>query len=110
MFAVEYSLAQMWIAWGVRPEAMIGYSLGEYTAACLAGVFSLEDALRLIAQRAELIQQLPRGAMLAVPLGEEEGRPLLGEELSLAAVNGESLSVIAGPEAHISSVERQLTE
>jgi acyl transferase domain-containing protein/acyl carrier protein len=110
MFAVEYSLAQMWVAWGVRPEAMIGYSLGEYTAACLAGVFSLEDALRLIAQRAELIQQLPRGAMLAVPLGEEEVRPLLGEELSLAAVNGESLSVIAGPAAQISSVERQLTE
>ena len=63
------------MAWGVQPQAMIGYSLGEYVAACLAGVFSLEDALALVARRAKLIQELPAGAMLAVPLPEAEVAP-----------------------------------
>ncbi|HEX8472818.1 MAG TPA: SDR family NAD(P)-dependent oxidoreductase [Pyrinomonadaceae bacterium] len=109
MFVIEYALARTWEAWGVSPRAMIGYSLGEYVAACIAGVFSVEDALRLVAQRAELIQRLPRGAMLAVPLSETEVLPLLGRELSLAAVNGHAMSVIAGTEEEIARVEGQLT-
>jgi acyl transferase domain-containing protein/acyl carrier protein len=109
LFATEYALAQLWMAWGLRPEALIGYSLGEYVVACLAGVFSLEDALLLVTRRAQLIQALPAGAMLAVPLSEQEVQPLLGRDCSLSAVNGPALSVLAGTTDAIARVEQQLT-
>ncbi len=95
-------------SWGVRPRAMLGHSLGEYVAACLAGVFSLEDALALVAERGRLMQALPAGAMLAVPLPEAEIAPLLGPELSLAAVNGPARTVVSGPEAAIAALEAEL--
>jgi len=110
LFVVEYALARLWMEWGIRPKALIGYSLGEYVAACLAGVLSLEHALRLVAERARMIGELPGGAMLAVALDEEEVLPLLGEELSLAAVNGPEQSVVAGPPAAIEALERLLVE
>jgi acyl transferase domain-containing protein/thioesterase domain-containing protein len=109
LFAVEYALAQQWIAWGVRPRALIGHSLGEYVAACLAGVFSLEDALRLVIAREQLLQQLSSGAMLAVPLSAAEVQPLLGEQLALAAVNGPARCVVSGPTAAITALEAALT-
>jgi amino acid adenylation domain-containing protein/non-ribosomal peptide synthase protein (TIGR01720 family) len=108
VFAVEIALARLWRAWGVEPEALLGYSLGEYTAACLAGVMSLEDALALVAERARLIDSLPPGAMLAVPLPEEEVLPFLGADLSLAAVNAPRLTVVAGPEEAVARLEREL--
>jgi acyl transferase domain-containing protein len=108
LFVVEHSLAQLWIGLGVRPRAMLGHSLGEYVAACLAGVFSLEDALALVAERGRLMQALPAGAMLAVPLPEAEIAPLLGPELSLAAVNGPARTVVSGPEEAIAALEEQL--
>lgn len=108
LFAVEYALAQLWISWGVRPSAMIGHSVGEYVAACLAGVFSLADALALIAARGRMMQAMPPGAMLAVPLPEAELRPLLGAQLALAAVNGPALCVVSGPAGSIEQLALQL--
>ncbi|HEV2845187.1 MAG TPA: beta-ketoacyl synthase N-terminal-like domain-containing protein, partial [Thermoanaerobaculia bacterium] len=110
LFAVEYALAQLWMEWGARPEAMVGHSLGEYVAACLAGVFSLEDALALVAARGRLMQDLPRGGMLAVPLPEEETASLLTGGLSLAAVNAPSSCVVSGPEDEVEALRAHLAE
>ena len=109
LFVIEYALAQLWMSWGVRPQAMIGHSIGEYVAACLAGVFSLEDALALVAARGQLMQDLPGGAMLAVPLSVPAVESLLGEHLSLAAINSPSLCVVSGPTAAVAEFEAQLT-
>jgi acyl transferase domain-containing protein/acyl carrier protein len=109
LFAVEYALANLWMSWGVKPRAMAGYSLGEYVAACLAGVLTLPDALRLVAERARLIEELPGGGMLAVALSEAELAPLLARHgLSLAAVNGAAGCVAAGREAAIAELARAL--
>jgi amino acid adenylation domain-containing protein/non-ribosomal peptide synthase protein (TIGR01720 family) len=96
LFAVEYALARLWWGWGLVPEVMLGHSIGEYVAACLAEVFTLEEALALVAARGRLMQELPAGAMLAVALPEAQARELLGERLSLAAVNAPALSVCSG--------------
>ncbi|MGH8547084.1 MAG: type I polyketide synthase, partial [Methylococcales bacterium] len=108
LFVIEYALARLWMEWGIRPQAMLGHSIGEYVAACLAGVFSLEEALSLVAVRGRMMQQLPPGAMLAVPLAPEALQVLLGEELSLAVVNGPAMCVVAGPAKAIDALERQL--
>ncbi|HKR15458.1 MAG TPA: beta-ketoacyl synthase N-terminal-like domain-containing protein [Pyrinomonadaceae bacterium] len=108
LFVVEYALAQLLMSWGIRPEAMIGHSIGEYVAACLAGVFSLEDALVLVAERGRLMQRMPAGAMLSVRMSEEEVRPLLGRDLSLAAVNAPSQCVVAGPFVAVEKLEKEL--
>jgi non-ribosomal peptide synthase protein (TIGR01720 family) len=109
LFVIEYALAQLLGKWGVHPQAMIGHSIGEYVAACLADVFTLEDGLRLIATRARLMQDLPGGLMLSVPLPEEEIRPLLRDDsLSLAAVNGPALCVVSGSSEKVSALSRVL--
>jgi acyl transferase domain-containing protein len=108
LFVVEHAMARLWISWGLRPQAMIGHSIGEYVAACLAGTFSFEDALALVAARGQLMQQMPAGAMLAVPLSEADLQPALSPPLSLAAVNGPSLSVVSGPLDVVESLERRL--
>ncbi|QDL10797.1 polyketide synthase [Brasilonema octagenarum UFV-E1] len=110
LFVIEYALAQLWIAWGVRPSAMIGHSIGEYVAACLAGVFSLEHALVIVTKRGQLMQQQPPGAMLAVPLPEAEVIPLLGEKLSVAAINAPARCVVSGPIPVIDDLQNRLTE
>ncbi|HMF57482.1 MAG TPA: SDR family oxidoreductase, partial [Pyrinomonadaceae bacterium] len=108
LFVIEYALARVWMEWGVHPQAMVGHSIGEFVAACLAGVFSLEDALKLVAARGRLMQQMTAGAMLAVPLSEQEVQPFLSEPLSLAAINGPSLCVISGAVEAVGRAEQQL--
>jgi phthiocerol/phenolphthiocerol synthesis type-I polyketide synthase E len=109
VFVVEVALARLLMEWGIRPQAMIGYSLGEYSAACLAGVFSLADGLTLVARRARLIEELPAGAMLAVPLPVEEIEPLLRDGVGIAAVNGPAHQVVSGPLAAVEALEAELT-
>ncbi len=108
MFAVEYALAMLWESWGVRPAAVIGHSIGEYVAATLAGVFSLEDALRLVAERGRMMQELPAGDMLSVGLPEGEVQPLLNGELSLSAINGPSSCVVGGPRDAVAQLQEEL--
>ncbi len=110
LFVVEYALAQVWMAWGVRPAALIGHSLGEYVAACLAGVVSLEDALALVVLRGRLFEQLPRGAMLSVALAEGEARALADGTLSLAAINAPAQCVLSGPTRAIEATAAALAE
>ncbi len=108
LFVIEYSLAKLWMSWGVKPAAMIGHSVGEYVAGCLAGVFSVEEALHLIARRAELVQAQPGGTMLAIRLPEPEVLPLLNSQLAIAAINSPNLCVVSGPYDAIEQLEKEL--
>lgn len=108
LFTIEYALARMWMSWGLKMRAAIGHSIGEYVAATIAGVFSVEEALSLVAERGRLIQRLPGGAMLAVPLAEAEVSPLLGSDLSLAAVNEPASCVVSGCAEAVAAFEQRL--
>ena len=110
LFVIEYALAKLLMSWGVKPAALVGHSIGEYVAACLAGVFSLEDVLALVAARGRLMQSLPAGSMLAVSAAEEEISPLLNDRLSLAAVNGPSLCVVSGDTEAVKDLEEELSK
>jgi acyl transferase domain-containing protein/thioesterase domain-containing protein/acyl carrier protein len=108
LFALEYALAQLWISWGIRPTSLLGHSLGEYTAACLSGVFTLEDAIALVCARGNLMKKVSEGAMLAVAQSEAEIAPLITGMLTLAAVNGPAQCVVSGPTADILALKEQL--
>jgi amino acid adenylation domain-containing protein len=108
LFVIEYALADLLMGYGVKPNAMIGHSLGEYVAACIAGVFSLEDALAIVAERARLMQAQPEGAMLAVRAPVEKITPFLTQTLSLAATNACGLCVVSGPFDAITALEKKL--
>jgi acyl transferase domain-containing protein len=108
LFVVEYALAKMWMSWGVQPVAMIGHSIGEYVAACIAGVLSLEDALMLVTVRGQMMQRLPPGAMLSAAVDQDHARTLLREGLSLAAANSHSQCVFSGRIDTINELEEQL--
>ncbi|HID99164.1 MAG TPA: SDR family NAD(P)-dependent oxidoreductase [Thiotrichaceae bacterium] len=110
LFVIEYALAKLWMSWGIYPEAMIGHSIGEYVAACLSGVFSLEEALSLVAARGQMMQDRPHGAMLAVSLPEEKVQSYLDNGLSLAAINTPSLCVLSGFTEAVDALEIQLSE
>jgi amino acid adenylation domain-containing protein len=108
LFVIEYALAKLWMSWGIAPASMIGHSVGEYVAGCLAGVFQLEDALALVARRGALVQAQPGGAMLIVRQAEKEVLPLLTPELGIAAVNSPNLCVVSGPYSAVESLEKIL--
>ena len=110
MFAIEYAVAKLWMSWGIQPSAFVGHSIGEFVAAHLAGVFSLEDGLRLIATRGRMMSELPRGSMLAVRSDYEKIKSLLSADLSLAVVNSLGSCVIAGPIQSVGDLSKQLTE
>ncbi|NRD67206.1 acyltransferase domain-containing protein, partial [Corallococcus exiguus] len=103
LFTVQVALARLWQAWGIVPHAVLGHSFGEYAAACVAGVLSLPDALRLAVVRGELMHRLPPGAMLGVALPAAEVQPLLSGRLTLAAINSPDRCVVSGP---VDEVER----
>jgi amino acid adenylation domain-containing protein len=111
LFVIEYALAQLWMKWEIIPVAMIGHSIGEYVAATLAGVFSLEDALALVAARGKLMESMPPGAMLAVPLPENEVETLLvGISLQIAVINSPANCVVSGTTAAIEAFTKLLAE
>ncbi|WP_394829002.1 type I polyketide synthase [Pendulispora albinea] len=110
LFAVEFAMARLWRSWGLEPRAMLGHSLGEYVAACVAGVLSLDDALALVAARGRLMQAIPAGAMLAVPLPAPEVKAALVDGLSLAAINGPANCVVSGPTESVDALARSLAE
>lgn len=96
LFAMEYSLGKLWLSWGITPAAMIGHSIGEYAAACLAEVFSLDDALKIVAARGRAMQDCPPGAMAAVPMAQSALSALLPSGVEVAAENGPELCAVAG--------------
>jgi acyl transferase domain-containing protein len=110
LFVIEYALAKLWLSWGIQPQAMVGHSIGEYVAACMGGVFSLEDALSLVVDRGRLMQGLPAGSMLAVFLPAQELKQLLDGALDLAVINAPSLCVVSGTAEAIESLENGLVK
>ncbi|MFN6470955.1 MAG: beta-ketoacyl synthase N-terminal-like domain-containing protein [Nostoc sp. SerVER01] len=109
LFVIEYALAKLLMSWGVLPAAMIGHSIGEYVAAAIAGVFSLEDALFIVAKRGQLMQQLPPGSMLAIRLPEKEVRSLISNSVEIAAINSRTSCVVSGTKEAIATLENQLS-
>jgi acyl transferase domain-containing protein len=110
LFTMEYALASLWRSWGVSPQAMLGHSIGEYAAAHLAGVMSLEDALSIVAARGQLMQDLPAGSMAAVHGPAEELRKLACEGIEIAAINAPGLCTVSGPAAAVAELLKRLKE
>jgi len=108
LFTMHYSLAKLWMHWGIVPDAMMGHSIGEFAAACLAGVFSLEDAVKLVANRGRMMQDLPGGSMLSVRAAEEDVMNRLPAGCSIAANNGPQLCVASGPHEAIAKLQAEL--
>lgn len=112
LFALEYALAELWRSWGIEPAAVIGHSVGEYVAACVAGVFTLEEGLRLITERARLMQNLPSGGVMAAVMADEDrvaaATAPYAESVSIAAVNGPDNTVIAGAKTAVEAVLAKL--
>ncbi len=109
-FLVEIALTKLWESYGVKPDVVIGHSMGENAAACIAGVFSFEDGLGLLLLRGQLVEQTPRGSMISVPMAAKELVPLLGDELDLASSNSPQLSVMSGPLPPLEALAARLAE
>ena len=110
LFVIEYAIARLLMSWGIEPAACLGHSVGELVAACLAGVFAEEDALRLVALRGRLMAEMPPGVMVAVPLPEARVRRLVAEPLCIAAINHTALTVVSGPADAVDAFEMRLRE
>jgi phthiocerol/phenolphthiocerol synthesis type-I polyketide synthase E len=110
VFTVGYGLSRLWMHWGVTPAALIGHSVGEYVAACIAGVLSLQDCIKLLSARASMVNALPMGAMLVVRLPANECRPFLGESLSIASINSPTQCVVSGSLEDVDALSNSLTD
>jgi amino acid adenylation domain-containing protein len=110
LFTTEYALAQLWRSWGLQPDALIGHSAGEYAAACVAGVLSMEDALAIVHQRGHLFETLDSGSMLGVALSEQETKKFIDDGVAIAAINLPSSCVLSGPVESIDALERRLED
>lgn len=110
VFTIGYASAMLWIKYGVNPTGLIGHSTGEYLAACLAGVISLKDALYLLVKRAQIINKLPKGSMLAIPMKEQELCQYLDKDISLGVINGPSRCVLSGDTTEIGKLAKKLLE
>jgi amino acid adenylation domain-containing protein len=108
LFVIEYALSQLWISWGIKPTLLCGHSIGEFVAAHLAGIFSLEDALHLIAVRGKLVSGLPSGSMLSVSSHIEDLKISVPDNLSIAAINSDKLIVVSGENEHIENYQKSL--
>jgi acyl transferase domain-containing protein/thioesterase domain-containing protein len=104
----EYALAQLWISWGVKPAALVGHSMGENTAACVAGVIGFEDCIDLVHLRGQLFDTIAPGGMLSVPLSEDSLRREMGDNLDMASVNAPDLCVVSGPQAELDRLAAKL--
>jgi acyl transferase domain-containing protein/acyl carrier protein len=113
LFAFEYALSELWRSWGVQPTFVLGHSIGEYVAACVAGVFSVEDGLALIAERARLMQALPAGGSMAAVMAPletvQQALESLAARVSIAALNGPRQTVISGPSEDVKSLLSQFS-
>jgi len=110
IFCIEYALAKTLENYGIFPQMMLGHSFGEYAAACLAGVFSTENAAKLVLYRAELLEQVKGGAMLSVGISEADVKPFLNDEISIAAINGKKLLTLSGAMKAIDAFQDLLSE
>ena len=113
LFSLEYALARLWQSWGVAPDVVMGHSIGEYVAACVAGVFSLEDALKLVANRGRLMQSCPEGRMLAISVSEDKALGIiapLGDNVSLATINAPESVVVSGKPGAIEAILADLAD
>ena len=108
LFSIGYSLAQVWLGWGFQPTALMGHSIGEFAAACVAGVFRLEDGLKMIAERGRAMQALPSGSMMSVRLPGADVEPMLFGDLAIGSYNGPQLCVVSGPDDQIEQLQNQL--
>jgi len=105
---VEYALAQLWMSWGVKPAALVGHSMGENTAACLAGVMRFEDCIDLVLLRGRLFDTVPKGGMLSVSLPAARLEQLVGDDLDIASVNAPELSAVSGPDDKLAALAKRL--
>ncbi|MDF1728359.1 MAG: type I polyketide synthase, partial [Sulfitobacter sp.] len=107
---VEYALAQLWMSWGVQPAAMIGHSMGENVAACLAGVMRFEDLIDLVLLRGQLFDEVPAGGMISVSAPLDRITPLLGSDLDIASINAAELIAVSGPDSALDGMQQRLAE
>lgn len=105
---VEYALAQLWLSWGVRPAAMVGHSMGENVAACLAGVMTFENLIDLVLLRGQLFDEVPSGGMLSISAPLSAIEPLLGDDLDIASINAPELIAVSGPQAALDAMQARL--